>query len=153
MDGKPFWENKENLAKRSDHLDDGDLEYINNILNSFSSPIGYHEGPSQLKLKSITPEDALARASTPQMTPPEFNLNFNQKSMTRGPEEDHFSYFSNVEDERAIKLGDYFSDDEEDDIGDRQDLKSESHFWSPTKFNNSEENFRSHKRLSPSGTQ
>jgi hypothetical protein len=52
------------------------------------------------------------------MTPPEFNLNFNQNSMTLSPGEDHFSYFSSVEDEGDIELGDYFSDDEEDDTGD-----------------------------------
>ncbi len=61
MDGKLFWKSEENLAKRSDHLDNGDLEYINNIINSFSSPTCYHEGPSHLKLKSLTPEDAPAR--------------------------------------------------------------------------------------------
>jgi hypothetical protein len=71
--------------------------------------------------------------------PQKFNLKFNQKSTTRCTEEDHFSYSSNGEDERAIELGDYFSDDEEDDTGDRQDLKSESILWSPTKFNKTEE--------------
>ena len=114
MDGGPFWESKESLAKRSDQPDDGDLEYISNILNSFSSPTCYHEGPSQLKLKSITPEDAPARACASHMTPPKFNFNFNQNSTTHSPGEDHSSYFSNVEDERAIELGDYFSDDDED---------------------------------------
>ncbi len=56
MDDMPFSENEEDLAKLSDHLDDGDLEYINSILNSFSSPTCYRQGSSQLKLKSITPE-------------------------------------------------------------------------------------------------
>jgi hypothetical protein len=60
-DGMPFNENEEDLAKRYDHLDDGDLEYINSILNSFSSPTCYRQGSRQLKLKSITPEDAPAR--------------------------------------------------------------------------------------------
>jgi hypothetical protein len=138
-DNEPFGEAGGNFVKRSDHLDDEDLGYVNNILNSFSKPIGNHEGTSHFKLRSITPDDVPARACASQMTPPEFNLKFNQKSTTRGTEEDHFSYSSNVEDERAIELGDYFSDDEEDDTGDRQDLKSESIFWSPTKFNNSEE--------------
>jgi hypothetical protein len=31
--------------------------------------------------------------------------------MTRGSEEDNFSYFSNVEEEGTIELGHYFSDD------------------------------------------
>jgi hypothetical protein len=37
-------------------------------------------------------------------------------------------------------LGDYFSDDEEDDTWDREDLKIESHYWSHTQFNDSEDN-------------
>jgi hypothetical protein len=32
-DNEPFWEDGESLAKRSDHIDDEDLEYVNNILN------------------------------------------------------------------------------------------------------------------------
>jgi hypothetical protein len=31
-DNEPFWEDGESLAKQSDHLDDEDLEYVNNIL-------------------------------------------------------------------------------------------------------------------------
>ena len=73
------------------------------------------------------------------MTPPKFNLNFNQNSTTRSLGEDHFSYFSSVENEGDIELGDYFSDDEEDNTEIGQHLKSESNFWSPTKFKNSEE--------------
>jgi hypothetical protein len=137
----PFSENEEDLAKQSDHLDDGDLEYINSILNSFSSPTCYRQGSSQLKLKSITPEDAPARSWTSQMTPPKFNLNFNQNSTTHSPGEDHFSHFSSVKDKGDIELGDYFSDDEEDDTEISQNSKSESNFWSPTKFKNSEEKF------------
>jgi hypothetical protein len=40
-------------------------------------------------------------------------------------------------------LGDYFSDNEEDDTWDTEDLKSESHTWSHTDVNDSEENFTS----------
>ena len=51
---------------------------------------------------------------------------------TRGSEENHFSYFSNVEEERPIELGDYFSDDEEDDTWDKEDLTSENFYeWNP----------------------
>ncbi len=140
-DNKPFWEDGESLAKQRDHLDDQDLEYINNILNSFSRPIYNHEGSSNLKLKSITPEDALARAFASRKTPPEFNLKFNQKSTTRSSENDHFSHLSNVEEEGTVELGDYFSDDEEDDTWDREDLTSESNSWSHTEFYDPEENF------------
>jgi hypothetical protein len=59
-------------------------------------------------------------------TPQKFNLKFNQKSTTRCSEENQFSYFSNIEEERPIELGDYFSDDEEDDTWDREDLTSEN---------------------------
>ncbi len=93
-----------------------------------------------MKLKSIIPEDTLARAFASRKTTPEFNLNFNQKSTTRGSEEDHFSYFSNVEEEGTIELGDYFSDDEEDDTWDREDLTNESNSWSHTEFHNPKEN-------------
>jgi hypothetical protein len=64
-----------------------------------------------VKLKSSTPNDALACALASRETTPEFNLKFNQKSMTRGSQEYHFSYLSNVEEEGACELGDYFSDD------------------------------------------
>jgi hypothetical protein len=92
-------------------------------------------------LESITPEDALARAFASQKTPQKFNLKFNQKSTTRGSEKNHCSYFSNIEEEGAIELGDYFSDEEGDDTWDREDLKSESNYWSQTQFNDSEDNF------------
>ncbi len=40
-------------------------------------------------------------------------------------------------------MGDYFSDDEEDDTWDKENLTSESHPWSHTDFNVFEENFTS----------
>jgi hypothetical protein len=140
-DHETFWEDEEFRAKRDDKLSDGDLEYINNILNSFSRHNYNHENSNNLKLESITPENALARAFASQRTPPEFNLKFNQNSTTRGSEEDHFSYFSNIEDEGTSELGDYFSDDEGDDTWDTEDLTSESNPWSHTDVNDSEENF------------
>ncbi len=140
-DHETFWDDEESLTERNEPLDDGDLEYINNILNSFSRPIYNHEGSDNLELKTITPEDALAHAFASRKTPPEFNLKFNQKSTIGGSEEDHGSYFSNVEEEGAIELGDYFSDNEEDDTWDREDLTSDSDSWSHTEFNDPEENF------------
>jgi hypothetical protein len=83
-------------------------------------------------LESITPEDALVCAFPLQKLPQKFNLKFNQNSTTRGPKEDHFSYFSNVLEEGTSELGDYFSDDEEDDTWDREDLMSEINPWSHT---------------------
>jgi hypothetical protein len=140
-DHETFWDDEESLTKLNEHLDDGDLEYINDILNSFSKPIYNHENSRNLTLESITPEDALACAFAWQKTPRKFNLKFNQNSTTRGSEEDYFSYFSNVEEEGTSELGDYFSDDEEDDTWDREDLTSESNPWNHTDFNDSEADF------------
>jgi hypothetical protein len=139
MDDLPFEEENEDLAQRGEHLEDEDLEYINSILNSFSRPTCYHQGSSQLKLKSITTEDAPARAWMSQMPPPKFNLNFNQNSTIISSGEDHLSYFSSAVDERDCELGDYFSDDEEDDTGDSQDLESENNFWNTPKNKKSED--------------
>jgi hypothetical protein len=141
-DRETFWEDKESPANnRADHLDDEDLEYINVILNSLSTQKGNHKNSNNLQLESFTPEDALTRTHAPLRTLQEFNLKFNQNSTSRGSKEDHFSYFSNVEKEGTCELGDYFSDDEEDDTWDTEDLTSESNPWSHTDINNSEENF------------
>ena len=131
-ENEPFWETGESLDQRSDHLDDEDLEYVNNILNSFSRPSGNHDGSNNFRSTNVTQKNALARAFASRETPQKFNLKFNQKSATRGSEENHFSSFSNVEEERSIELGDYFSDDEENDTWAREDLKSENFYqWNP----------------------
>jgi hypothetical protein len=135
------WGDEKSLTKQVEHLDDGDLKYINDILNSFSKPMYNHENSRNLSLESLTPEDALAHAFASQMTPEKINLKFNQNSTTRGSEEKHFSYFSNIEEDGTSELGDYFSDDEEDDTWDREDLTGESNPWSHTDLNNSEPNF------------
>jgi hypothetical protein len=72
-DHETFWENEESLAKRDDHLDDGDLEYINVILNSFSRQSCTHKNSNNPKLESFIPEDALERALASPRMPPEFN--------------------------------------------------------------------------------
>ncbi len=90
-DHETFWDHEESLTEQNEHLDDKDMEYINEILNSLSKPVYKHKNSHQLNLKSITPEDALARSLASQMTPQEFNLKFNQKSTTRGYEENHGS--------------------------------------------------------------
>jgi hypothetical protein len=138
-----FREDEGSFTERNNHLDDGDLEYINVILNSFSRDQGTHKNSNNSQLESFTPEDALARALASPRTPSGFNLKFNQNSTTRESEEDYFSCFSNVEVEGTSELGDYFSDDEEDDTGDTEDLTSESNTWSHTEVNDSEENFTS----------
>ncbi len=141
-DRKTFWEDEESPAdKRTDHLDDEDLEYINVILNSLSTQNGNHKNSNNLQLESFTTEDALMHAHAPMRTPQEFNLKFNQNSTSHGSKEDHFSYFSNVEEEGTIELGDYFSDDKEDDTWDEENLTNKSNHWSQTNFNVSEENF------------
>ncbi len=141
-DRETFWEDEESPAnERDDHLDDVDLEYINIILNSFSRQSCNHRNSNNLKLESFTPEDVLTRALAPMRTPQEFNLKFNQNLTSRGAKEDHFSYFSNMEEEGPTELGDYFSDDEEDDSWDEEDLSSESNPWNHTNFNDPEENF------------
>ncbi len=91
-DRETFWEDEESPAnERDDHLDDGDLEYINVILNSFSRQDCNHENSDYLQLESFTPEDVLMHALAPLRTLQEFNLKFNQNSTTRGSEEDRFS--------------------------------------------------------------
>jgi hypothetical protein len=141
-DHETFWDDEESLTVRNEHLDGGDLEYINDILNSFSKPSYNHENSRNLKFESINQEDALARAFASQKTPKQFNLKSNQNATTRGSKEDQFSDFSNIEEERTSELGDYFSDEEEeDDTWDREDLTSESNPWSHTDFNDSEANF------------
>jgi hypothetical protein len=140
-DRENFWEDEESPAdERADHLDDGDLEYINAMLNSFSRQNGNHENSNHIKLESFPPEDALTRVHAPRRMPQEFNLKFNQNSTTRGSETNHFSCLSNVEDEGPTELEDYFSDDEEEDSWDEEDLTSEGNLWSHTNFNNPEEN-------------
>ncbi len=139
-DHETFWDNEESLTERDEYLDDGDLEYIDDILNSFSKPVYHHGNSCNLKLESITPEDALARALASQKTLQKFNLKFNQNLTTCGSEEHHLSHFSSLEEEGTSELGDYFSDDEEDDTWDREDLKSGSNPWSHTDFNDSKAN-------------
>ncbi len=139
-DRETFWEDEESPAnKRADHLDDEDLEYI--ILNSLSTQNGNHNNSNNLQLESFTTEDALMRAHAPMRTLQEFNLKFNQNSTSHGSKEDHFSYFSNAEEEGTLELGDYFSDDKEDDTWDEENLTNKSNHWSQTDFNISEENF------------
>ncbi len=137
-----FWEDEDSCAnERDDHLDEGDLEYINAILNSLSKQNNTHKNSNHLQLKSLNPGAALTRALAPLETPPEFNLKFNQNLTSRGTEDNHFSYFPNVEEEEHTELGDYFSDDEEDDSVDEDFLTCGNNLWSHTDFNNTEENF------------
>jgi hypothetical protein len=110
-------------------------------LNSFSRDQGTHQNSINSKLEGFIPVEALARVLASQKMPEEFNLKFNQNSTTRGSEEKHFSCFSNVEEDGTNELGDYFSDNEEDDTWDRKDLTSESNLWSHTDFNKFEPNF------------
>jgi hypothetical protein len=149
------WQNEGSSAtKQADQWGDEDLEYLNAILNSFSGQNCNHKNSKKLQLESFTPEDALTRALPQMKMPQEFNLKFNQNLTSRVPEEDNFSYFSNIEEEGPIELGDYFSDDEEDtELGDyfsddkeddsweEEERSSESDPWSHIDFDDSEDNF------------
>jgi hypothetical protein len=90
-------------------LDDGDLAYINTILNSFSKTRFNHENSNGPELQIFTPEGALMRALAPIRTPPKINQKFNQNSTSCGSEQKNFSYFSNFEEEGPTDLADYFS--------------------------------------------
>jgi hypothetical protein len=75
-DHDSLWEaNKNSVKEEDDSLDDGDLEYINAILNSFSKPKLNHAKSNNPELQSITPEGALTRAPATVQTPPKFNQN------------------------------------------------------------------------------
>ncbi len=78
-DRDALWEAEGGPVKEEDDsLDDGDLAYINAILNSFSKPKFNHEKSNDPELQLFTPEGALMRAPAPIRTPPKFNQNFNQ---------------------------------------------------------------------------
>ncbi len=66
-DRETFWVNEESSAnKQDDHLDDGDMEYINAILNSFSKQNYNLKNSNHLKLKKLHPRrhaDTRARAN------------------------------------------------------------------------------------------
>jgi hypothetical protein len=142
MDNLPI--DKENLACTKD------------IFNSSPNPNCHRQSSNQLKLKSSATEDVSTCARTLQTPPPKFNKNFNQNSTTRSSNESHLSYFSTTDDKGDSELGDYFSDDEEEDIeieelGDYfsdneeadaefyQNSKGEDSFWSQTTVPNSTE--------------
>jgi hypothetical protein len=138
------------------HLDDEDLEWVESIFNSSNSQTRYSQNSDQRKLKSAITEDAPTRTRAAQAPPSKFNQNFNQNSMTLSNREDDFSYFPNTdyegdgnlgdyfsddeeEETQSVELGDYFSDDEEDDSLDYQNSKSENNFWSRATVLSSEE--------------
>jgi hypothetical protein len=156
LDDLPFDEEDEDLAGQNEHLEDEDLEWVNSIFNSLPSSMCYRQNSNQLELKSITAKDALTRARTVQTLPPKFNQNFNQNSTTISSRKNNTSYFSNTdfegdselgdyfsdneeEDTEVGELGDYFSDNEEDDTELYQHSKSEDNFWSHTIDLNSKE--------------
>ncbi len=117
------------VKEEDDSLDDGDLAYIHAMLTSFSKPKFNHERSNYPELQPFTPEGALTRAPAPIRPPPKFNQEFNQNSTSYEHEERDFSCFSNFEEEGTTGLADYFSDEEEDSLDDK-DRKSESDLWS-----------------------
>jgi hypothetical protein len=130
-----FWEVEGGPVKKEDEsLDDGDLAYINAILNSFSKTKFHSENAGDPESQNLTPEGALTRAPAPITMPQKFNQKFNQKSTSYGCEDEDFSDFSNFEEEESTDLADYFSDEEEDDSLDNEDLSSESDPWNQPDF-------------------
>jgi hypothetical protein len=147
-DREALWEAEgDPVQEEDDSLDDGDLAYINAILNSFSKPKFNHENSNGPELQLFTPEGTLMRALAPIRPPPKFNQKFNQNLMNYGSEEENFSYFSNFEEEGPTDLADYFSDEEDDSL-DEEDLSSESDTWSQRDFNEFED--FSYKEETPS---
>jgi hypothetical protein len=134
-DRETFWKAEGGPVKEEEEsLDDGDLACINAILNSFSKTKLHSKNASNPEFKILTPEGALTRAPAPTMTPPKFNQKFNQNLTSYGHEDDDFSYFSNFEEEGPTDLADYFSDEEENDSLDNEDLSSESDPWNQPDF-------------------
>jgi hypothetical protein len=124
-DHEMFWEKEGSpVNKQDDHLDDGDLEYIDAILNSCSRQDFNHKSSNDPKLESFTPGDALTHVLAPIGMPQEINLKFNQNLTSCGSKEENFSYFSNIEEEGPTDLVNYFSDDEDDDSWDEEDLSN-----------------------------
>ena len=72
-DHETFWEDEDSLTERNDQLDDGDLEYINVILNSFLRDQGTNKNSNNAQWESFTPEDTLARVLASPRTPSDFN--------------------------------------------------------------------------------
>jgi hypothetical protein len=68
--------------------------------------------------------------------------------MRHGSEEENFSYFYNVEEDGSTDLGNYFSDDKEDDNWNEKDLSNKSKPWSHTNFYDPENFPKTHTTLS-----
>jgi hypothetical protein len=141
------------------HLEDEDLEWVKSIFNSSPSQNCHRQNSDQRKLKSITEVDAQKRAHTVPAPPIKFNQNFNHNSMTPSAGEDDFSfhsdadyegdcelgdYFSDDEEEnnQITELGNYFSDDEEDNTQSQPSSHSEDNFWSHTQVPNLKEKLK-----------
>jgi hypothetical protein len=134
-DRETLWDAKGGPVKEEDNsLDDEDLAYINALLNSFSKPRFNHANSNGPELPIFTPEGALTRALAPRRTPPKFNQKFIQNLTSGGSKQENFSYFSNFEEEGPTDLADYFSDKEEDDSLDGEDLSGKSNTWSQPDF-------------------
>ncbi len=131
-DRNALWENEGGPVREEDESsDDGDLAYINAMLNSIYKPKLNSEKASDPKLQPFTPEGTPMRAPAPIKTPLKFNQNFDQNSMSYRHEEKNFNCFANFEEKGTTELADYFSDEEEDSLDD-DEQKSESDFLSQT---------------------
>jgi hypothetical protein len=122
-------EDENDIAKEEDDsLDNGDLTYITTILDSFSRPKSNSEQLNASDYAIFTPEGTPMRVTAKQMTPQKFNQKFNQtfnqNSTSKHPAAENFSCFPTIWEEGPTELADY-SDEEEDDSLDNEDILSE----------------------------
>ncbi len=123
---RPHWlEENENgrVEEEDDSLENEDLTYITSILASFSKPKLNSDEESDCAI--FMPEGAQTRVTAKQMTPPKFNQKFNQNLTIRNSTAGRFSCFPTILEEGPTEPADY-SDEEEDNSLDNEDILSES---------------------------
>jgi hypothetical protein len=115
------------VKEEDDSLDDGDLNYINAILESFAKPKSKSDPTSAFNYAMLTPEGAPTQAPAKQKTPPEINhkinQNFNKNSTSECSGAENFSCITIIWEEGHTELADYYSDKEEDDSLDNKDTR------------------------------
>jgi hypothetical protein len=135
--GEPHETEDNQFLEGDDGWNDGDLNYITAILESFSRPKPTAK-PRASNYAFFPPEGAHARVEARQTTPPKFNQNFNQESTINNYRERDFSYSSHFEEEGTTELADYFSDEEDDSL-DNEDTSSDSDNWRQPDLNEFED--------------
>jgi hypothetical protein len=113
------------FQEEDNSLENEDLTYVTAILDSFSKPESNSEELNGSDYAIFTPEGAPTRATAKQMTPPNFNQHFNQNLTIKNSAAEKFSCFPTILEDKHSELADY-SDEEEDDSLDNEDIWSES---------------------------